>query len=158
MAPLADNSYGPPQGVPIPAHDLRSNGNAGSNGNISYYESGNNVTQLYGANPGPGWSSHVGPTHKAPPPVATQLVVPDELSDGPVTLTCYLCQHHMTTKTKTGPSTLSWALCACMCLFVCWPCCLVPFCFSRFNVTEHYCSREECGILLGKYKGWKKSS
>ena len=60
----------------------------------------------------------VGPTHKAPPPVATQLVVPDELSDGPVTLTCYLCQHHMTTKTKTGPSTLSWALCACMCLFV----------------------------------------
>ena len=57
MAPLADNSYGPPQGVPIPAHDLRSNGNAGSNGNISYYESGNNVTQLYGANPGPGWSS-----------------------------------------------------------------------------------------------------
>ena len=55
MAPLADSSYGPPQGVPIPAHDLR-NGNAGSNGNISYNESGNNVTQLYGANPGPGWS------------------------------------------------------------------------------------------------------
>ena len=59
MPPLADNSYGPPQGVPIPAHDLRvaSNGTAGSNGNISYNESGTNISQLYGANPGPGWSS-----------------------------------------------------------------------------------------------------
>ena len=59
MSPLADNSYGPPQGVPIPAHDLRvgSNGTTGSNGNISYHESGTTITQLYGANPGPGWSS-----------------------------------------------------------------------------------------------------
>ena len=60
MSPLADNSYGPPQGVPIPAHDLRingSNGVAGSNGNISYTESGSHANQLYGANPAPGWSS-----------------------------------------------------------------------------------------------------
>ena len=60
MPPLADNSYGPPQGVPIPAHDLRingSNGVAGSNGNISYTESGSHANQLYGANPAPGWSS-----------------------------------------------------------------------------------------------------
>ena len=60
MPPLADNSYGPPQGVPIPAHDLRingSNGAAGSNGNISYSESGSHVNQMYGANPAPGWSS-----------------------------------------------------------------------------------------------------
>ena len=60
MPPLADNSYGPPQGVPIPAHDLRmngSNGAAGSNGNISYSESGTHVNQMYGANPAPGWSS-----------------------------------------------------------------------------------------------------
>ena len=60
--------------------------------------------------------SDVGPEHKAPPPVATQLVVPSELSDAPVTLTCYNCQEHITTTTKTGPSTLSWAACLCMCL------------------------------------------
>ena len=35
----------------------------------------------------------------------------------------------------------------------CIPCALVPFCMTRFRVTEHYCSN--CGILLGKYKGWK---
>lgn len=159
MPPLADNSYGPPQGVPIPAHDLRingSNGAAGSNGNISYTESGSHANGLYGANPAPGWSSHVGPTHKAPPPVATQLVVPNELSDGPVTLTCFHCQHHMTTRTKAGPSTLTWALCTCLCIFGCIPCCVIPFCLSRYNVTEHYCSN--CNTLLGKYKGWKKSS
>lgn len=159
MAPLADNSYSPPQGMPIPAHDLRmaSNGTTGSHGNISNNDpisSGTNIS--HGANPAPGWSSHVGPSHKAPPPVATQLVVPDTLSDGPVTLTCFHCQHHMTTVAKTGPSTLSWALCACMCIFVCWPCCLIPFCLSKLNVTEHYCSN--CNTLLGKYKGWKKSS
>ena len=60
MSPLADNSYGPPQGVPIPAHDLRmaSNGTAaGSNGNISYNDSSTNISQPYGANPAPGWSS-----------------------------------------------------------------------------------------------------
>jgi len=29
-------------------------------------------------------SSDIGPVHKAPPPVATQLVVPTELSESPV--------------------------------------------------------------------------
>ena len=59
MPPLADSSYGPPQGVPVPAHDLRvgTNGTTGSNGNISYHESGTNITTPYGANPAPGWSS-----------------------------------------------------------------------------------------------------
>ena len=60
----------------------------------------------------------VGPEYKAPPPVATQLVVPTELSDGPVTLTCFHCQEHVTTRTKTGPSTLTWSLCALMCICV----------------------------------------
>ena len=40
-------------------------------------------------------------------------------------------------------------------LFRCIPCALIPFCMRKFKVTEHYCSREDCGILLGKYKGWK---
>ena len=59
-----------------------------------------------------------GPEYKAPPAVATQLVVPTELSEGPVTLTCVHCQEHITTKTKTGPSTLTWALCSVMCIFL----------------------------------------
>lgn len=136
----------PPQGLPVPAHDLLTNG---STPDVSY-------TNQYGANPPPGWSNHIGPAHKAPPPVATQLVVPSDLSDTPVTLTCYHCQHHVTTTTKTGPSTLSWLLCGCMCIFLCWPFCLVPFCCPPLNVTEHYCAK--CNRLLGKYKGWKKSA
>jgi len=113
------------------------------------------TTKLYGANPPPAWSHHVGPEYKAPPPVATQLVVPTELSDGPVTLTCFHCQEHVTTRTKTGPSTLTWSLCALMCICVCWPCCLIPFCCNSLMVTEHYCPN--CDTLLGKYKGWKKT-
>lgn len=130
------------KGTPIPAHDLSGLSNGLSNG--------------MGANPRPGWSQYVGPAHKAPPPVATQLVVPSVLSDGPVTLTCYHCQEHITTTTKSGPSTLSWGLCALLCCCVCWPCCLIPFCIPDLNVTEHYCPLEKCGRLLGKYKGWKK--
>merc|ERR1719342_852863 len=98
----------------------------------------------------------VGPVHKAPPAVATQLVVPTQLNDGPVDLSCTTCQHHVRTNTKSGPSGLAWALCCCMCVLgVFIPCALIPFCMSRFRVTEHYCSNPSCEILIGKYKGWK---
>ena len=49
--------------------------------------------------------SDIGPEHKAPPPVATQLVVPTHLSDGPVDLTCVHCQHHVTTRYTVQCST-----------------------------------------------------
>ena len=67
MAPLADNSYSPPQGMPIPAHDLRmaSNGTTGSHGNISNNDpitSGTNIS--HGANPAPGWSSRTWPEYR----------------------------------------------------------------------------------------------
>ncbi|XP_059098249.1 lipopolysaccharide-induced tumor necrosis factor-alpha factor homolog [Tigriopus californicus] len=135
------NGYSTPKGAPIPAHDLSGQ---------SQFSNG----YTYGANPPPGWSQYVGPDHKAPPPVATQLVVPSELSDTQVTLTCYNCQQHVTTTTKTGPSPWTWAWCCCLCTFVCWPCCLLPFCYSKLNITEHYCPN--CNIKLGKYKAWKK--
>ncbi len=128
MDPYPQN--GPPRGMPVPAHDMTQNGSLQRAGT---------PTKMYGANPPPAWShrkypvsfsdididanpccsicADVGPEYKAPPPVATQLVVPTELSDGPVTLTCFHCQEHMTTRTKTGPSFLSWALCACLCIF-----------------------------------------
>lgn len=130
-----------------------------ANGSNSYLEEnglgsgGKNGYYSIGANPPPAWSNYIGPEHKAPAPVATQLVVPTDLSDGPVDLTCVHCQHHVTTRTKTGPSILTWALSACLCLFLCWPCVCVPFCCGTLNVTEHYCSN--CDKLLGKYKGWK---
>lgn len=127
-----------------------------SSGNEDRYSSSSttNPQLQYGANPLPGWSKNIGSQKTDDLKVATQLVVPIELSDAPVTLTCYQCQQHVTTKTKTGPSTLTWGICLCMCFFACWPCCLFPFCYQKFNVTEHYCSN--CNILLGKYKGWKK--
>ncbi|TRY81082.1 hypothetical protein TCAL_14473 [Tigriopus californicus] len=99
------NGYSTPKGAPIPAHDLSGQ---------SQFSNG----YTYGANPPPGWSQYVGPDHKAPPPVATQLVVPSELSDTQVTLTCYNCQQHVTTTTKTGPSPWTWAWCCCLCTFV----------------------------------------
>eukprot|EP00096_Caligus_rogercresseyi_P007687 TRINITY_DN2568_c0_g1_i1.p1 TRINITY_DN2568_c0_g1~~TRINITY_DN2568_c0_g1_i1.p1 ORF type:complete len:130 (+),score=32.13 TRINITY_DN2568_c0_g1_i1:306-695(+) len=105
----------------------------------------------YGANPLPAWSHNSGNDDSTK--IATQLVVPIELSDSPVTLTCYHCQHHMTTRTKTGPSILTWALCAGLTLLTCC-CCLIPFCCQCLYVTEHYCSN--CEILLGKYKGWER--
>jgi len=106
-----------------------------------------------GANPPPAWSNYIGPEHKAPPPVATQLVVPTDLSDGPVDLTCVHCQHHVTTRVKSGPSILTWGACACLFMFLCWPCSVLPFCSSRLKVTRHFCSN--CDTLLGVYKGWK---
>eukprot|EP00090_Calanus_glacialis_P002146 TRINITY_DN11613_c0_g1_i1.p1 TRINITY_DN11613_c0_g1~~TRINITY_DN11613_c0_g1_i1.p1 ORF type:complete len:145 (-),score=17.63 TRINITY_DN11613_c0_g1_i1:144-578(-) len=139
MAPMAVPSQGIPLGMPMAAHDLSDTARDG------FYS--------IGANPPPAWSNYVGPAHKSPTPVATQLVVPTQLSSAPVDLTCVHCQHHVRTNIKTSPSTLSWALCVCMCVGLCWPCAPIPFCMTRFNVTEHKCSN--CGKLLGKYKGWK---
>ena len=86
------------------------------NGDLSSPHEASNGFYSTGANPPPAWSNRkfllrthyplytitvpvvpadVGPVHKAPPAVATQLVVPTELSDGPVTLTCVHCQHHV---------------------------------------------------------------
>jgi len=134
---------------------MANNGGNGDNG--FYYDSEENLKPggfySIGANPPPAWSNYIGPEHKAPPPVATQLVVPTQLSDGPVDLTCVHCQHHVTTRVKSGPSIMTWALCTCLCLFLCLPCACLPFCSNRLKVTEHYCSN--CNRLLGKYKGWK---
>ena len=131
--------------------------------------------------------------HKAPPAVATQLVVPTQLSDGPVSAALYsvipvmmvmlrvsgwpdvsLVSAPREDKHQVRPQypglgplllplcrgnvsyNLSWAYFTRWQLIIwsrCIPCALVPFCMTRFRVTEHYCSN--CGILLGKYKGWK---
>jgi len=104
-----------------------------------------------GANPPPAWSNYIGPEHKASPVVATQLVVPTELSEVPVDLTCVHCQHHVTTKIRRKASRYSWCLCCSLSLLLL---CCVPFCCCDcLNITEHRCSN--CGRLLGKYKGWK---
>jgi len=122
------------------------------NGHLSEEPTKNGYYSI-GANPPPAWSNYIGPEHKAPPPVATQLVVPTNLSDGPVDLTCVHCQHHTTTRTVSGPSRLTWGMCCCLFFCLCWPCLPIPFCSSRLRQTEHYCSN--CNRLLGTYKGWK---
>lgn len=134
MAPMAVPSD-IPLGVPMSTHEYDLT-DADSLNKKGFYS--------IGANPPPAWSQResflhstftnttstyslheiemssliadVGPVHKAPPPVATQLVVPTELNDGPVDLTCFHCQHHVRTNTKSGPSFLAWALCCCLCV------------------------------------------
>merc|ERR1712098_844641 len=91
-------SDGAPLGVPMSKHeyDLTDADSLNKNGFYSV-----------GANPPPAWSNYLGPEYKTPPPVATVLDVPTKLSDSPVNLTCFHCQHHVTTTTKTGPSKLT---------------------------------------------------
>jgi len=105
-----------------------------------------------GANPPPAWSKHIGPKRDSSPIVATQLVIPTELSEVPVNLTCVYCQCHVATRVHTYPSGYTWCLCLCMCFFLMWPCCLLPFCCSSLFVTKHRCSN--CGRVLGTYNAW----
>ena len=93
MAPMAVPSNGIPLGVPMSNHEY----------DMTDADSFNKGPVRVGANPPPAWSqckidrylwnsletisdhfTDVGPVHKAPPSVATQLVVPTDLSDGPV--------------------------------------------------------------------------
>ena len=47
-------------------------------------------------------------------------VMTDEWLVSQVDLTCHSCQHHVRTNTKSGPSTLAWALCCCLCVIGMW--------------------------------------
>jgi lipopolysaccharide-induced tumor necrosis factor-alpha factor len=73
------------------------------------------------------------------------------LGEKPVQCTCTKCHTLILTRVHQTPGLLPWILFIILILLGCWlGCCLIPFCISDIQNTQHYCPN--CKTLLGEYR------
>ncbi|KAF2886091.1 hypothetical protein ILUMI_20083 [Ignelater luminosus] len=107
--------------------------------------------------PPPGFAPPGQPIHEVHfhPPAENTVII----TNGPMMVTsfgpcpqystCPFCHHAISTRVETEPSTKTHLVAFFMCLFGCWPCCLLPYCFDSCQSKNHYCPY--CGAFLGSY-------
>ncbi|XP_066248973.1 uncharacterized protein [Euwallacea similis] len=72
------------------------------------------------------------------------------LGPNPLYVSCPHCRVIVVSTIYTERSTLSYILSVVLCMCLCWPCCLVPFCLKSCRNTHHFCPR--CHYYLGVYR------
>lgn len=68
----------------------------------------------------------------------------------PEMLHCKRCNVKNLSRIQFEPGNGTWVVLFGMCVFGCWPCCLVPLCMQDCQDCKHFCS--VCGEYLGKRK------
>ncbi|XP_027132826.1 cell death-inducing p53-target protein 1 homolog isoform X3 [Larimichthys crocea] len=60
-------------------------------------------------------------------------------TDCPAQMTCPHCQTSALTRTEYRNGTRTWVCCVLIGLFLCWPCCFMPFCMDSCKDEVHVC-------------------
>ncbi|XP_017291871.1 lipopolysaccharide-induced tumor necrosis factor-alpha factor homolog [Kryptolebias marmoratus] len=70
--------------------------------------------------------------------------------DVPGQMFCPHCQNNIVTTTHYKVGTQTWLICGLVALFLCWPCCLIPFCVNDCKDVVHSCPT--CQRVVHIYK------
>ncbi|KAK4877593.1 hypothetical protein RN001_010099 [Aquatica leii] len=87
------------------------------------------------------------------PPQNTVFIAPEiivtSLGPNPQQFTCPFCHQVTRTKVQTETNSKTHLFAIFMCVFLCWPCCLIPYCVDSCKSKNHYCGN--CGAFIGSY-------
>lgn len=71
-------------------------------------------------------------------------------TDCPGQMMCPYCQNHVVTVVEYKNGALTWLICGVIGIFLCWPCCWIPFVIDACKDVEHTCPR--CHNVLHLHK------
>ncbi|KAM4595722.1 lipopolysaccharide-induced tumor necrosis factor-alpha factor homolog [Fundulus diaphanus] len=83
-------------------------------------------------------------------PVNQIVVMQPMPTDAPGRMLCPHCQISVVTSTEYKMGILTWTIAGVLCIFGCWPCCLIPFFVPACKDVEHSCP--SCNNVLHIYK------
>ncbi|XP_035990751.1 lipopolysaccharide-induced tumor necrosis factor-alpha factor homolog isoform X2 [Fundulus heteroclitus] len=83
-------------------------------------------------------------------PVNQIVVMQPMPTDAPGRMLCPHCQVSVVTSTEYKVGILTWTIVGVLCIFGCWPCCLIPFFVPACKDVEHSCP--SCNNVLHIYK------